>query len=57
MQFYISAYFQGKEYCFRVDKTKSSREIAEYKISGKNRSITLQTNTPFLRSKQQLSEW
>jgi len=50
MQFYISVYFQGKDYCLKVEITKLTRELAEYKISGRNRSITLQTNSPFLRS-------
>jgi hypothetical protein len=51
MQFYISAYFQDKEYCLKVEKTKSTREMAEYRVSGKNRSIILQTDAPFLRAK------
>jgi len=50
MQFYISVYFQGKDYCLKVEIAKLTREVAEYKVSGRNRSITLQTNSPFLRS-------
>lgn len=51
MKFYISVYFQGKEYCLKVEKTKSTRDFAEYKISGRNRSIKLQTDAPFLKSR------
>ena len=51
MQFYILVYFQGKEYCLKVEKTKFSRDFAEYKVSGKNRSITLRTDSPFLKSR------
>ena len=50
MQFYISVYFQGKDYCLKVEITKLTRALVEYKISGRNRSFTLQTNSPFLRS-------
>jgi len=49
VQFYISVYFQGKDYCLKVEQTKLTRDFAEYKVSGRNRSITLQTNSPFLR--------
>jgi len=51
MTFYIQVFFRGKDYCFRVDKTKTTREIEQYKVSGKNRAIVLQVNSPFLRSK------
>lgn len=51
MRFYVLVQYQGKEYCLRVETNKLTREIAEYKVSGKNRSITLQTNAPFGRAK------
>lgn len=51
MNFYISVYFQGKDYVLRVDKIKITRDIEEYKVSGKNRYIILQTDAPFVRSR------
>jgi len=51
IKFYILVYFQGKEYCLRVEKTKITRDMEEYTVSGKNRSITLQTDAPLLRSR------
>jgi hypothetical protein len=49
--YHIAVYFQGRDYVLRVEKIKITRDIEEYKVSGKNRFIILQTDAPFIRSR------
>ncbi|MBL7739368.1 MAG: hypothetical protein JNK14_09115 [Chitinophagaceae bacterium] len=51
MMFYISVYGEGKYLRFKVEQVYLSDQLEKYKVSGRNKSITLQSNRPLLRAK------
>jgi hypothetical protein len=47
----IRVYIDRKACRLRVEKIYESNQVVRYKVSGRNRSIVMQTNEPFFRNR------